>query len=560
MNYKMILKRVHVLTLLFVSLKIVTSEEVEKENGRSYYMHLVESADNDNDDNTDFNGNHDADEDVRHNIKNSLSKYIPDKYGVSLTDNGGLDIDSLLHSELITGSKVSQNTADNGDKKDDGAEENDGLLESIYKLLKDKKHHIEHKQIENEEVREIYQQSLKATSKRETNPCGTDQPLVVNDASGAIMSPGFFNGRYDHNVKCSWKFVAPVGKVVKVKFQVMDIEKSNECGYDSVQVWDVKESKGFRLAKYCGRSLPMELLESTGNYLFVYFVTDESGGVGRFSFQWDFIDPMPPEPHDRHCGSPAIQPSLTSRIVNGKPAVAHSWPWQVSIRRVINGKQYHICGGSIISKTVILTAAHCFFDKYHKRIADSSIRVVAGDHDQTTRRDGPTQSPRVGRVVVHRYYNAFSASSPYDIAVILLSSALVMNKHVGTICLARDDPRIDDECFATGWGDTEGTGDETVLNQVKLPIVSQAICRQGNHYGSKIVDSVLCAGFEEGGKDACQGDSGGPLVCLNRLNGRWYLQGITSWGAGCGKAHKPGIYTRVDKYLNWIYNKCQVIS
>jgi len=61
---------------------------------------------------------------------------------------------------------------------------------------------------------------------------------------------------------------------------------------------------------------------------------------------------------------------------------------------------------------------------------------------------------------------------------------------------------------------------------------------------------MFCAGWLEGGKDACTGDSGGPLICAE--NDRPVLRGITSWGLGCAEANAPGVYTRVEKYLDWI--------
>ncbi|ESO08539.1 hypothetical protein HELRODRAFT_110109 [Helobdella robusta] len=345
---------------------------------------------------------------------------------------------------------------------------------------------------------------------------------------------------------------------MKLTFQVMDIESSPLCGYDSVSVWDVVNEKGVPLGKFCGKTLPVETLKSTGRFLFVYFITDKSKGDGKFAIQYESVNPKPPEPSDDMCGKPAIQPS--TRIVNGYQAVPHSWPWQVSIRLVIGSKQYHICGGSVISSSVIATAAHCFFDEKHKPHDFRSLKVVVGDHDQKTNLDGKTQSPAIQKVIYHQSYNPNSASSPYDIAVMLLQTPLTFDSSVSPICLPREDVSVNSLCFATGWGDTNETGDETVLNQVRLPIVSYTFCSQREYYGSQIIATMLCAGYDEGGKDACQGDSGGPLACYNNINKRWYLQGITSWGAGCAKPKRPGIYTRVTKYLGWIYQNSGVIS
>ncbi|KAF4020636.1 hypothetical protein G4228_012296 [Cervus hanglu yarkandensis] len=95
-----------------------------------------------------------------------------------------------------------------------------------------------------------------------------------------------------------------------------------------------------------------------------------------------------------------------------------------------------------------------------------------------------------------------------------------------------------------------------VLNHAAVPLISNKVCNHRDVYGGIISPSMLCAGYLKGGVDSCQGDSGGPLVCQERRV--WKLVGATSFGIGCAEVNKPGVYTRITSFLDWIHEQMEV--
>ncbi|ELV12171.1 Transmembrane protease serine 11B [Tupaia chinensis] len=93
-----------------------------------------------------------------------------------------------------------------------------------------------------------------------------------------------------------------------------------------------------------------------------------------------------------------------------------------------------------------------------------------------------------------------------------------------------------------------------LLQKAPVKIIDTNTCNSPEAYNGLILDTMMCAGYMKGNIDACQGDSGGPLVYPNSRS-IWYLVGIVSWGVDCGKINKPGVYTRVTSYRNWIASK-----
>ncbi|XP_071104337.1 chymotrypsinogen A-like [Haliotis cracherodii] len=229
-----------------------------------------------------------------------------------------------------------------------------------------------------------------------------------------------------------------------------------------------------------------------------------------------------------------------ARVVGGDPAVIGEWPWQVALE----SRGRHFCGGSLINRRWVVTAAHCF-----RRYSPRRMTVILGQHHKS-RKTGHEQYRRISQVIKHSKFD-LGFGNPYDIALIKLNRPVDTSGHyIRTICLPTHDSVVfnkSDRCYVTGWGFTRNTGDSRILRHLQVDIVPVAVCNQSWRV---IKDENICAG--NGIRGACKGDSGGPLVCFK--HGRYTLAGVTSWGSTtCRKPGFPDVYTRVSSFLDWIY-------
>uniref|UniRef100_UPI00398E539B transmembrane protease serine 2-like n=1 Tax=Pristiophorus japonicus TaxID=55135 RepID=UPI00398E539B len=250
---------------------------------------------------------------------------------------------------------------------------------------------------------------------------------------------------------------------------------------------------------------------------------------------------------------------VSSRIVGGEAAELGDWPWQVSLHY----KSRHVCGASIIARNWIITASHCFFE-------DDSFRpfnwkVYSGFISQR-KLFGATRSS-VSRIVTHQGYD--SETNDYDVALMKLSRSLEFTGNfsffpdkVRPACLPTFDQQFPHgtTCMITGFGLTEerAASSSDILLEASVDIISHATCNQRSVYNGKITPRMICAGMLLGGVDSCQGDSGGPLVC--KVSGTWYLAGVTSWGIGCARTNKPGVYAQVTQLTDWIFTQMEANS
>ncbi|XP_018580036.1 trypsin delta [Anoplophora glabripennis] len=223
---------------------------------------------------------------------------------------------------------------------------------------------------------------------------------------------------------------------------------------------------------------------------------------------------------------------LDGRIVGGTDTTIEAHPYIVSLLEFNS----HICGGSIISSTWILTAAHCIEEPV------SAYSIRAG----STVRNSGGQVIAASRIILHQSFSWNTLD--YDVAVIQLASPITIAvARAITMAAEGGPPAAGLTATITGWGLLTEQGPlATVLQVVQVPIISQANCRAA--YGqNSVTDRMFCAAvLGVGGRDACQADSGGPLIA----NG--VLTGVVSWGVGCARPNSPGVYASVPNLRAWI--------
>ena len=293
---------------------------------------------------------------------------------------------------------------------------------------------------------------------------------------------------------------------------------------------------------------------------------------------WALLACGAPAPADEATGRAASWEFTTTRIVGGKEADSGEWPWQVALIDAQESDIVQFCGGSLVHPRWVLTAAHCVDD-----VDADDVQVLAGTHDL----DEGGRRIDVQAIRMHRGYRGDPAGSGNDVALLKLAGSAGVDEVVALPDVERSAEVAEPGVTATtiGWGllrpircergsktgahrcrprgggaghfvdDLTGRPVEpsdvltSSLMQVELPLVGEETCRKA-YPGAAIDGRTLCAGLRKGGKDSCQGDSGGPLVV--RDGDEWVQVGVVSWGAGCAKPGKYGVYTHTGAFAEWV--------
>ena len=253
-------------------------------------------------------------------------------------------------------------------------------------------------------------------------------------------------------------------------------------------------------------------------------------------------------------GASASEPS--PEIIGGNTTTIQEWPWQAAITQNPNiyagtALQRHVCGGTLVAPTVVVSAAHCFFDVLPIGNDDDTF----DDPEQFAVVTGRTQlsSSQGQEIEVKKIYHFADGGGrrlydpitrAWDVVYVELKAPSTSQ----TIKVASPDERAvwqDDRAVTvTGWGHTTSGGlSSEVLREVQVEVTEDTGC-SGSYGSTFLSDLMVCAGFDAGGKDACQGDSGGPLVAPLE-GGGFRLVGDVSFGNGCAQAGFPGVYGRL---------------
>jgi len=245
--------------------------------------------------------------------------------------------------------------------------------------------------------------------------------------------------------------------------------------------------------------------------------------------------------------------NIALNIFGGRSSMRESWPWAVLLgARQADGSIKWLCGGTLLSKRHVLTAAHC-----RQFVPLDQLVVRVGEHDLSTTADGEHQDLAVSRADQHPDYRA----SHNDMMVLHLATPAKLGDSVQPICLPEPKAKfVNKTAYVVGWGQLRALDKNSqpeTLQEALVKVIATEPCeafyrenipQYSTRFPRGFGGRVLCATSEE---DACQGDSGGPLQ-VQGSDGRWRLAGVVLEGVGCGNPEFPGLYTRVTSYLEWI--------
>ena len=260
---------------------------------------------------------------------------------------------------------------------------------------------------------------------------------------------------------------------------------------------------------------------------------------------------------------------LTQRIFGGEKTDLDEFPWMTLLEYAKPNGKTTACGGVLISRRYVVTAAHCIkgaelpktwrlesvrLGEYN--LATNPDCIPDGENGQVCA-DDPI-SVGIDEQIAHESYRPSARDHKYDVALLRLSRDVPFTNYIKAICLPSH-ADFAQSLYVAGWGRTENRSSSDVKLKLSLSIADKEQCRTTYRTaGVSLGYGQICAGGETG-KDSCRGDSGGPLMSRERIRdgtGRWSVVGVVSFGPSpCGMPGWPGVYTRIIDFVPWIVSK-----
>uniref|UniRef100_A0A6P4E5A8 Serine protease easter-like n=1 Tax=Drosophila rhopaloa TaxID=1041015 RepID=A0A6P4E5A8_DRORH len=245
-----------------------------------------------------------------------------------------------------------------------------------------------------------------------------------------------------------------------------------------------------------------------------------------------------------NCGIRAEVPSYRTRIIGGRDTQIVSHPW---IAFLHYDSRIH-CGGTLINRQFVLTAAHCLYGVPNLKVRLGGISLVTRGKSSCQL---PAEDYMVDLGIMHKYFIRDIFLN--DIAILRLARFVEYNVHIRPICIVLDPVRkllLDNitSLTATGWGKTENGHEATGLQETTIQVKNRSLCSELYHV--PVGPNQICAG--DSATNTCDGDSGGPLGGMVNYHGtfRFVQYGLTSFGDL--ECRAPSVYTDVITYRKWI--------
>ncbi|XP_070508990.1 uncharacterized protein, partial [Chironomus tepperi] len=240
-------------------------------------------------------------------------------------------------------------------------------------------------------------------------------------------------------------------------------------------------------------------------------------------------------------------------VIGGSQVTKGSFPWTAAL---IKNRKDLFCGATLITKTKVLTAAHCIENKLtNSKLRPQEILVLVGVHDLNIPHEVGKVSFAVKNITVHPDWHPLIQSYDADIAILELDGQVHFTNYIQPICLAA--PESSESSIASGlvvgFGKSEFTDIENIARKVNMPIHSYRKCVESSDHESLVSHRTICGGYANG-TGVCRGDSGSGLIV--KSNGIYYLLGIVSSSLYGGEyecnVHAYSVFTDVTKFHNWI--------